>query len=147
LKFELCLDNKNEVYVGDKRLDLSKSAEGDTELENTVGAMAIRASLIPALDLYREIGDSGCVTVDADNLFNSDLTGEVNNGRPIISSSVEMGKTNIRVFQPTVSIKSHLYARIQRNSLVFIVISLYILWPGFILLFTGTISFIKGNKK
>ncbi len=148
LKFVLCLRNKNRFTFGGEPYDINTLPGATNEVRQTLGAMSVRVSLLPELNLYEKRGDAGCVSVDMDKLAVSTVTSEVANGhfeiKAYAQSSTTSSNTAIKV--PVVDMsRTMIYARVQWNYMLLLAFTYIVGWFGFVLLLQKIWQFVQGT--
>ena len=144
----LCLNNRNQIFRDGKVFDAALvNNRGEVEV---IGAMAVHLSEITNFEIYKLRNSSGCELVDAEKLFASKVTTDINMGEVFVSTSSEQNTINLRGSIPEVNYsKSLLYARLGWKNIIIIFLTLlFVIWPGALLLWVNIIDFIrKGSKK
>lgn len=139
LKFELCLRNKNRVFIGNKELVLDWQSNEIQEKVN-IGAMSVYPSQIPDPKLYKKIGQWGCVPADVSKFSTSTIFTDINSGLVLDTNSREVSAPEVYVGETWV------YSRMRWSSLFFVLIFWYLAWWGFVLLLNKIIGFVRGEN-
>lgn len=152
LGFKLCLWNNNMIYFGDKLFDPKNLPEELKESGKVLGAIAVKSSVVPELNLYMERGDHGCISVKAEDLLRSNtLINEVNTGMAVLYWPVEgtsKATTTALITPASIDMKSTiLYMRINHLHFSIISFAMFTGWFGFVLLLNQVIQFIRPSKK